>query len=121
MALVAPVPHLLDEVSHVHFLVLHVQHPRMFQHPPWSCSSRWFFLETAQTSAWFHRRSSVVYVPAFDEVFEIVRPANAILGFIFKFWNRLTDNVGKKVNQSCARLHFCSVGREWESMLSNFE
>lgn len=44
--LVLPIPHLLDKVGHVDFLVLDVQHPRMFQHPPGSRSSGGVFLQT---------------------------------------------------------------------------
>jgi hypothetical protein len=44
--LIFPVPHLPHKVCHVDFLVLHVQDPRMFQHPPGCRASRRFFLKT---------------------------------------------------------------------------
>lgn len=33
------------------------------------------------------------YIPAFDEVFEVVRPANAILWLILQLGNRLADDI----------------------------
>lgn len=42
---ILPVPYLLEEVSHVDFLRLHLHHPWVLEHTPWSCSSWAFFLE----------------------------------------------------------------------------
>lgn len=44
--LLFPVPHLFQKIGHVDFLRPHVHYPRMFQHPPGSCSSGGFFFET---------------------------------------------------------------------------
>jgi hypothetical protein len=46
MRLIFPVPDLLEEVRHVDLFRLHLNHPWMFDHSPWSGSSRAFFLKT---------------------------------------------------------------------------
>ena len=62
-----------------------------------------------------------MYIPAFNEVFEVVGPANAVVRLVFQFGNWLADDVGKEIYKPCAGLHFCPVGREWESVLRNFQ
>jgi hypothetical protein len=120
-ALITPIPNLLHELSHIHFLVLHIYHPGMFQHPPRSGSSRRFFLKTAQDQHRSYYLDIEFHIPAFDKILEVVRPINSVLRFILQFWNGLTDDVREKVDQSCARLHLCAVCRERESMLGNFQ
>ena len=60
-------------------------------------------------------------IPAVDEIFKIVRPANPICRLILKLRDRLTDNVRKEVDQAGARLHFGTIGWEGEAMLGHFE
>jgi hypothetical protein len=38
------------------------------------------------------------YVPALDEVLEILCPLDTILGFVFQLGNGLPNNVGEQVN-----------------------
>ena len=61
------------------------------------------------------------YIPAFNKVFEIVRPADPICWFVLELRDGLTDNVRKEVDQAGARLHFGTIGWEGEAMLGHFE
>lgn len=120
--LLFPVPHLFQKIGHVDFLGPHVHYPRMFQHPPGSCSSGGFFFETEPVvSHGVHIAEKVQYIPAVDEILKIVRPANPTCRFILKLRDRLTDNVRKEVDQTGARLHFGTIGWEGEAMLGHFE
>lgn len=84
-----PVPDLLQEMFHVHFLALHLHHPRVLQHTPRCRAAGRFFLETAVTivsiclsaSASIERGSNS---PALDEVFERFAPFDAVVRFIFE-------------------------------------
>ena len=48
-SLILPVPHLLQEVSHVDLLGLHLDHPRVLEHAPGSGSARAFLFEAVQS------------------------------------------------------------------------
>lgn len=121
--LLFPVPDLFQKIGHIDFLALHVHDPRMFQHPPWSSSSRRFFFQTEVdllvTVIW--TRAEEENSPAINKVLEIIRPANPMIRLIFQLRDRLADDVSKKIDQTGARLHFSPVGREWESMLGDLE
>lgn len=61
------------------------------------------------------------YIPAFNEILEVIRPANIVLRLIFQFRNRLSHDICKEVDETSAGLHLCSVRREGESVLCNFQ
>lgn len=44
---ILPVPDLSQEMLHVNFLAVHLDHPGMFEHAPWRCSSRRLLFQTA--------------------------------------------------------------------------
>lgn len=123
--LIFPVPHLPHEVCHVNLLVLHVQDPRMFQHPPGCRASRRFFLKTVAKDVRGKEREKYQNnhqnIPAFNEILEVIRPANIVLRLILEFGNRLSHDVCKEIDETGAGLHLRPVCREGESMLCNFQ
>ena len=61
------------------------------------------------------------YIPALNKVFETIRPADTVLRLILQLGDRLADDIGQEVDQTGARLHLGTVGREGEAMLCDFE
>ena len=47
--LILPIPHLLQEMSHVDLLRLHLYHPRVLKHAPWCGSARALLLKAAKS------------------------------------------------------------------------
>lgn len=94
----------------------------MFQHPPGSGSAGRLFLktETGQTSD-IQPGGIAQYIPALNKIFETIGPADAVLRLILQLGDRLADNIGQEVDQTGARLHLSTVGREGEAMLCDFE
>ena len=62
-----------------------------------------------------------MYIPALDKIFKVLSPLDAILGLVLELGNGLSDNVCEQIDQASARVHLRSVGREGESVLSDFE
>lgn len=60
-------------------------------------------------------------IPAFNEVLEIIRPANIVLRLIFQFGNRLSHDICKEIDETGTGLHLRSVGGEGESVLCDFQ
>ena len=61
------------------------------------------------------------YVPALNEVLEVLRPLDAVIRLILQLRNRLAYNIRQQVNQSCPRIHLRPIRRERETMLCHFQ
>ena len=44
---ILPIPNLSQEMLHIDLLGVHLDHPGMFEHAPWCCSSQWFLFQAA--------------------------------------------------------------------------
>ena len=61
------------------------------------------------------------YVPALDEIFEILTPLDPILLLVLQLRDRLPHYISKQINQSRLRLHFRAISGEWKAVLSHFQ
>ena len=61
------------------------------------------------------------YVPALDEILEVVRPLDARLGLILQLRDRLPHDVGEQIDQARPGLHLGPVGGEGEAVLGDLQ
>jgi len=48
-------------------------------------------------------------------------PFNLKIGLIFQFWNRVLNNIGKKINKVVPGISAVTLLAEWETVLGHFE
>lgn len=120
-------------MGHVDPLGPHFDHPRVFQHSPGRCTTRWFLLKTAKRVSYkclpsFKNalreeieKKGNRHLPTLDEILEVITPLDSIFWFILQLGNRLTHNICQQVNQPSPWLHFCAICREREAMLGHFQ
>ena len=66
-------------------------------------------------------KAKAIYSPAFDEILEVLRPLDACFWLVLQCRDRLTNDVGQKIDQTSTRVHLGAVCGEREAMLCDFE
>lgn len=61
------------------------------------------------------------YLPALDEVLEVLGPLDASLRLVLQRWDGLPDDVSEKIDKTSTGVHLCAVRGEREAMLCHFE
>lgn len=96
---------------HVDLFALHLDHPRVLEHPPRRGTSGRFLFEAANGKSAVVLSShgggggvareierGIRYSPALDKILESLAPLDAVIWFVFELGNRLPDNVRQEVD-----------------------